>query len=425
MFAPFPGPDARRNERGLAAEPGRAIDGPALPSMLGGVRIRRLRAERFGAIVATDEPPALVSVDRALARKLGAEGGALWEAPSPGLDVSVLEGPTEVHLAVTERCPAGCSGCYADARPDGHAPTLDELKARLDALADLGAFSVAFGGGEGALREDLPALVAHARARGLTPTLTTSGLGVDAARARALAGLAQVNVSWDGPAEVYEAVRGYRGAPQAERAVRHLQAAGVPVGLNTVLTRENVGQLEAIGEGAEALGAVELQLLRFKPSGRGSLDYLARRLTPAQVEALPGALRRLSARHPFALRVDCAMVPFLAADPEVGLEALQAFGVMGCEAGRSLMTVDAHGRTAPCSFWRDAPGASFGAGSWAEDPSLERFREHAAAAPEPCASCPVRRVCRGGCRIVAGLAGDPWRPDPECPRVRAHATADS
>ena len=210
----------------------------------------------------------------------------------------------------------------------------------------------AFGGGEGALREDLPALVAHARARGLTPTLTTSGLGVDAARARALAGLAQVNVSWDGPAEVYEAVRGYRGAPQAERAVRHLQAAGVPVGLNTVLTRENVGQLEAIGEGAEALGAVELQLLRFKPSGRGSLDYLARRLTPAQVEALPGALRRLSARHPFALRVDCAMVPFLAADPEVGLEALQAFGVMGCEAGRSLMTVDAHGRTAPCSFWR-------------------------------------------------------------------------
>ncbi|MBW2464139.1 MAG: hypothetical protein JRH11_20995, partial [Deltaproteobacteria bacterium] len=55
-----------------------------------------------------DSPPALVAVDRAFASRLGVDGGALWDGPDPGLGVPVLTAPTEVHVAVTERCPAGC-----------------------------------------------------------------------------------------------------------------------------------------------------------------------------------------------------------------------------------------------------------------------------------------------------------------------------
>ena len=383
------------------------------------MQVRRIRAERFGAMIAVDAPAALVAVDRALARRIGVEGGALWDGEDPGLDVERLEGPTEAHVALTERCPAGCRGCYADATPEGHEPALADILERLDRLAELGAFSVAFGGGEASLRDDLDVIVAHAQSRGLTPTLTTSGLGVTPHRVEKLRGLAQVNVSWDGPGEVYESVRGYAGASHAERAVAVLQDAGIPVGINTVLTRRSFVALDAIAEGVDRMGALELQLLRFKPSGRGRLDYLAQRLTSQQRDAFPDALRAISERHDFALRIDCALVPFLA--HAVSVDALRSFAVMGCEPGRSLMTVDAHGAVSPCSFWSTGPREPLDARSWDDDAWLTRFRESFVALPEPCASCPARNICRGGCRIVAGhVGGDPWQPDPECPRVAAY-----
>lgn len=370
-------------------------------------------------MVATEGPAALVAVDRVLARRLGVDGGVLWEGPDPGLDVDRLEGPNEAHVALTERCPAGCRGCYADATPDGHEPTLDAILRRLDTLAERGAFSVAFGGGEASLREDLDRIVDHARALGITPTLTTSGLGVTPARVDKLRGLAQVNVSWDGPAEIYESVRGYRGASAAERAVAVLQDAHVPVGINTVLTRRSFDALDAIAEGVQRMGALELQLLRFKPSGRGRLDYLAQRLTRAQRLTFPERLSEISTTYDFALRVDCALVPFLA--HAVSPDALRTFAVMGCEPGRSLMTVDARGRVSPCSFWSEGPREALDLSSWEDDVLLGRFRDHAAALPEPCNTCPARAACRGGCRIVAThVNGDAWTPDPECPRVEAH-----
>ncbi|MBW2463764.1 MAG: radical SAM protein, partial [Deltaproteobacteria bacterium] len=382
----------------------------------------------FGAFVPLDSPPALVAVDRAFASHLGVDGGALWDGPDPGLGVPVLTAPTEVHVAVTERCPAGCAGCYANATPDGHEPTFRELTDRLDALRAMGVFSVAFGGGEAALRRDIGAVAAHARRIGLAPTMTTSGLGIDAEGASKLAAFAQINVSWDGPAELYRDVRGYDGASRAEAAIRHLRAAGITVGINTVLTCTNYPHLSRIGDGAANLGAVELQLLRWKPAGRGRMDYLARRLTPRQVDSFGSDLRRLADQNAMAVRIDCALVPFLAASGETIPADLARFAVMGCEAGRSLMTLDAHGEPRPCSFWEgpngpdrpagEAADATTTAEAWQTAPALMRFRDYVESAPEPCASCDYLTVCRGGCRVVAAAGGDAFRPDPECPRVR-------
>lgn len=394
------------------------------------MRIARARAERFGALVAVEElagargGAAVVAIDRALARRAGIEGGALWEGDDPGLGVRALEAPSEVHVAVTERCPAGCTGCYADARADGGEPSFDELAARLRELAALGVLSVALGGGEAMLRDDLPRLGARARELGMTPTVTTSGLGLDAARARALRGIfAQVNVSHDGVGGAYREVRGFDGARVAERAMAHLREAGVPFGANTVVTRASFDRLEATAAHVEALGAIELQLVRWKPSGRGRLDYLARRLRDAQIAAFPALLRRMSEARTLGVRIDCALVPFLSGDPSIAAEDLVRFGVAGCEAGRSLMAMRSDGRVAGCSFWREetSPDARLPLeAAWRAHEALERFRAWHADPREPCASCALRPACRGGCRIVAARAGDPSAPDPECPRVRAH-----
>ncbi len=370
-------------------------------------------------MVATEEPPALLAVNRAMAKQLGLSQHPLWAGDSPGLHVEALSGPTEVHLSLTERCPAGCKGCYADATPKGYQPSFEDLRKRLRHLRGLGAFTVAFGGGEAALHPDIEALIAEARALGLTPTLTTSGLAMTAARAQKLRGLAQINISYDGVAEVYEGVRGYDGAAQAERAMALVAEAGIPFGVNTVLTSRSFAHVAATAERAALLGAVELQLLRFKPSGRGSLDYFNTRLTSEQGRSLGPLLRRLVKAHEgrMAVRIDCSLVPFLVADASIDAVALQRFGVMGCEPGRSLMTVDARGQVRPCSFWAEGSNVPINAKAWDSAP-LNAFRDHFAAAPEPCKSCRLREVCRGGCKVVAGATGAAFRPDPECPRVR-------
>jgi radical SAM protein with 4Fe4S-binding SPASM domain len=116
------------------------------------------------------------------------------------------------------------------------------------------------------------------------------------------------------------------------------------------------------------------------------------------------------------------MVPLLAR-PNVDAEGLARFGVFGCEAGRHLAAVTVGGAISPCSF---APASNASAldlaSAFTNDSHLAAFRAPPDAAP--CRDCGLREVCRGGCRIVAShLEGDPSRPDPECPRVRAHARA--
>ncbi len=379
----------------------------------------RSRPERFGAWVRVDDGT-LVAVDRTAARSLRVDGGALWNdaltAPPPR--------PLEVHVAVTSRCPADCEGCYQSATRDGEHVAFDALVRTLDALAEMGVFTVAFGGGEPMLRDDLGALAKAARERALVPVVTTSGIGLTRERARTLGDFAQVNVSHDGVAGGYEAVRGYDGASAADRALRTLLEAGVAAGVNHVLTRQNFDRLTDTARHVRALGARELQVLRYKPAGRAaSLEYLARRLTLAQREGIAEALRRLADEHgeELSIRIDCATVPLLST-ALTDAKALERFGVFGCEAGRHLGAVRRDGSLSGCSFVTDslddASDAPMSA-RWETSRELTRFRESVSSPAEPCASCAIRSVCRGGCRIVSEHLASSFAPDPECPRVIA------
>ena len=387
----------------------------------------RARLEPFGAWVRAGDD-LLVAVDRNAARRLGLDGEGLWSESPCGM----ARPPLEVHVAVTERCGAGCTGCYTGAHDEGSSPDGALLDERLAAVAAAGAFTVAFGGGEPLVRPDLGWLATRARAHGLVPVVTTSGIGMTAERARELGAFAQVNVSYDGEGDDYARVRGWSGAGVAERAMALLADAGVPFGVNVVLVRDTFDKLASLVARADSLGAREVQLLRYKPAGRArDLGYLARRLSPRQVDALGPLVERLLAERDarggtVALRIDCALVPLLSTHG-FDAAALARFGVFGCEAGRHLTALRVDGRLAPCSFGPSAdalvPGAwDAPAPAWHDDPVLAQWRSPHAT--EPCASCPIRSVCRGGCRVVAehltGVAG----PDPECPRVRAARAVD-
>src|SRR2546423_13285175 len=139
----------------------------------------RARLEKFGAIVHLAWPRALVFVDRAMARRVTRVRGepAIWRDDAEVGD-QPLSAPLEAHLQLTNRCGAGCAGCYTGASPDGapHEWGLAEWKRALDVLAAAGVFHVALGGGESAALPWLGELADHARAGGIVPNLTTSGL---------------------------------------------------------------------------------------------------------------------------------------------------------------------------------------------------------------------------------------------------------
>ncbi|HEV3190061.1 MAG TPA: radical SAM protein [Polyangiaceae bacterium] len=381
-----------------------------------------VRYEAWGAWVKLESTAAIVALDREGMRALGLDAGPLWTAPAG------VSAPLEVHLAVTGRCGAGCKGCYLDAQPNGLEPPREQLERQLDAMRDAGVFTVAFGGGEPTTREDIDALAQAARERGLTPVLTTSGLGLSDSRIDRLRAFAQVNVSYDGPSETYAGVRGFDGAQAAESAIERLSRAGLRVGVNVVLTRRSFPALHETLLRARDRGACEGQLLRYKPAGRAaSVEYLAQRLTLEQRRSLGPTLRHLasalSQHGEFSLRVDCALIAFLSADDELAAdpERLARFGIFGCEAAGALAAVTVDGRVAPCSFARptELAGTHLAEG-YAREPELARWRAYADAPLEPCASCTLRAVCKGGCKVVSSFVSGAHGPDPECPRVESH-----
>jgi len=384
-----------------------------------------VRYEPWGAWVKAETTPALVALDRDGVRALGLDGGRAWRE---GAEAKASP-PIEVHLAVTSRCAAGCEGCYLDAHPDGVEPPAETIERAFDALAKAGVFTVAFGGGEPTLRDDLGELARAARARGLSPVVTTSGLGLGARKLEQLRAFAQVNVSYDGASEAYESVRGFDGAAAAEAAITKLAGTGVVVGVNVVLTSGTFDRTKETIRRAASLGATEVQLLRYKPQGRArALDYLAKRLSPEQARGVGPLLRELAAEHEgrVRIRIDCALVPFLSADPDLASRPseLARWGVLGCEAGDLLASTRVDGRVAPCSFTAptDLHVEQLAKG-WAGEPGLAQYRVYSSSPAEPCASCTLRTVCKGGCKVVSEYANGGIGPDPECPRVREHAVS--
>lgn len=391
----------------------------------------RIRPERFGAIVATENPPMLAWVDRTMARKLGLADAPCWHEPldmlppeqrtPEALSRLPLSAPTEVHVLMTGRCQARCTYCYADSSPEasvGQSP--EALRMTIDALARLGVFHLALGGGESTLRPDLFALAAYAREKGLVPNLTTSGLGMTPRLAEECRVFGQVNVSIDALGDAHRESRGDTSFGAADRALRLLLAAGVTAGINTVLSRQTFEQLPALVAYAAEVGASEVELLRLKPSGRAREIYAERRLTDEQHLRLLPEVLRLARQHRLHLKLDCSFAPMICAHAPP-IEVLEAFNVLGCDAGNSLGAILPDGSVSGCSFVASSTrdGAQIDA-VWASQPVLEAFRTSAARPAQPCDRCEYQSVCKGGCRAVSiFVSGRFDAPDPECPRVLA------
>jgi radical SAM protein with 4Fe4S-binding SPASM domain len=374
----------------------------------------KLRAEWFGAIVSSEKPRALISVNRAMARLLGLAHSSRWAGADPG----TLSAPTEVHLVISRRCSAGCKSCYVDATPRGPALSVDQAKAALDRLAAHGVFHVALGGGEALELDYLFEVAEYAHKVGILPNLTTAGLAMTREQARRCKVFGQINVSVDGVEGRYAQARGFDGFRHAVRALELLRAEKREVGINCVVSRSSYPHLGEVVALAKRLKLNEVELLRFKPAGRGLGTFAEEDLTPEQAERFFPRVRWLSLRHLMRVKLDCSFAPMVFWHRPPRWVA-RFFGVMGCEGGNVLASVMPDGALTGCSFGGPSEASIFDeeATARAFETGFNMFRDYTKNAPEPCRSCEYLSLCKGGCRVVSKARGDWWKPDPGCPRV--------
>jgi len=106
--------------------------------------------------------------------------------------------PILVHIIPMRQCNLACT--YCNEFDDFSKPVpLDEMKKRLDALADMGTSIITISGGEPLMHPELDAVIGHIRRRGMIAGLITNGFYLNRERIERLndAGLEHLQISID------------------------------------------------------------------------------------------------------------------------------------------------------------------------------------------------------------------------------------
>jgi mycofactocin radical SAM maturase len=331
-----------------------------------------------------------------------------------------LDAPICLTWELTYACNLACVHCLSSSgRRDPRELSTAECLGVIDELERMQVFYVNIGGGEPTVRRDFWEIVDYATDHRVGVKFSTNGSRITPAVADRLAGsdYVDVQISLDGAtAEVNDAIRGRGSYDTAIRAMGRLAEAGFRgFKLSVVMTRSNVGQLDAFKAIADSYQA-QLRITRLRPSGRGAdvWDQLhptagqQRQLYDWLVEHGEEVLTGDSFFH---------LAPFGEALPGLNL----------CGAGRVVCLIDPIGDVYACPF---AIHESFLAGNvrqlggftgvWRESELFQSLR-----APQTsgiCHSCSHFDSCRGGCMAAKFFTGLPLDgPDPEC--VLGHGEA--
>ncbi len=328
-----------------------------------------------------------------------------------------LPKPLGLLAELTHRCPLGCPYC---SNPLALEPRDDELDAATWArvfkeAAAMGVLQIHLSGGEPAARRDLVEITASAHAAGLYTNLITSGVGVTAAKLGQLsdAGLDHVQVSiQDSTASSADHIAGYDGAFARKLALaKDVVERKLPLTVNAVIHRANIGRIGDMVELALGLGASRVEIAHVQYYG-WALKNRSRLLpTREQVDRALALVEDLRARHHGKIVIDAALPDYYARYPKPCMGGW----------GRRSLNVTPSGKVLPCHAAETIPGLEF----WSvRDHALAEIWEHAPAfnafrgtawMKEPCASCARREQDFGGCRCQAlALTGDAAATDPVC-----------
>lgn len=324
--------------------------------------------------------------------------------------------PIVVAWETTRACGYRCLHCRADAHPHALPGELtgDEARRMLGQLGEgFPGGTLILTGGDPLLRPDLPEMAEHATAAGLrvalTPSATPRVTPERLARLRD-AGVRQVAISIDGatPAS-HDGMRGIRGSH--ERSLRILadaRALGLPVQVNSTVTRATAPELEALAELVRGVRPVMWSVFFLVAVGRGRRDDM---LSAEEHERAFHRIADLAEDLPFRVKVTEAP-PYRRVLAQRGATELPP-PVTG---GRGFMFISHDGVVSPSGF------LPLPAGNVRETSPVEVYRDapvfRAIRDPErlggKCGVCEYRTVCGGSRARAWAVTGDPLAEDPTC-----------
>lgn len=354
--------------------------------------------------------------------------------------------PLMFYYEVTRACDLVCKHCRASAQEhaaEDELPT--ELSLRLiDQVASFARKpNIVLTGGDPLKRPDLFMLIRHAADRGLTVALTPSAtpLATRAAFEQARdAGVQAFGISLDGPtAAVHDAFRGFEGSFDKTRDMLAIaRSLGIPVQVNTSITRRNVGLVDEMAEylASNAFhGAVMMWSVFFLvPVGRGVEEE---RISAEEYETVFAKLWRHAREKPFAIKTTEAPHyrrfvlrqggdpldvprPFRFArgdmqDPSTFSRARHR-APLGVTDGRGIMFVSNRGEIFPAGF------LPLDCGRFPTDSVVDVYRNHPVfqALQNPdrykgiCGRCEYRFVCGGSRARAYAVTGDYLEAEPDC-----------
>jgi len=260
---------------------------------------------------------------------------------------NMLSAPLRVHLAITNECGMRCRHCYLDTRdPLPNELSFAEIQKILDEMADMGACQLHIGGGEPFLRADLPRIVAHARARGLVVSLSTTATAVNRAVAKKMAdlGLKSLRVSFDGGAEKsYDYHRNVKGAyRKAVRGIKTLREVfdKTPITMHTTLMKSNSSELLALAKLVQKMRLDVWSVDFVKPVGYAS-EAPQVWLSREEGEDIYRRITKMMETHPVTLK--------MAHFPYKGPRQQPVMGYY-CLGANLFAQISPTGSVAPCSY---------------------------------------------------------------------------
>ena len=344
--------------------------------------------------------------------------------------------PLVVFYETTQACDLVCQHCRACAQPQRDSEELDSEQAR-QLIAQLASFPkppmLVLTGGDPLKRPDVFELVEHGVNLGLDMAMTPSAtplVTAEALRRLRDAGLHRLAVSLDGAdAATHDAFRGVAGSYQRTLEIlAEARRIGLPLQVNTTVTRANVQQLDALAEFLATQAVVLWSVFFLVPVGRG--DQLER-LSPQQYEEVFQRLWRHAERQPYGIKTTEA--------PHYRRFVLQRQGnpqrtptadagqkqraPLGINDGKGIMFVNHRGAIYPSGFLpivcgrfpRDSVVDVYQNSHW-----FRKLRD-ANRLQGKCGQCEFRHACGGSRARSYALTGQLMAAEPDCVYIPAAA----
>lgn len=337
-------------------------------------------------------------------------------------DKPVYRGPVIAHLAITHACNMNCKYCSVK---DMHSKirnglSTEEYKKIIDKLVDIGAFQIGLTGGEPTTRKDLVELTRYVASKNVACNLTTNGFNVPEKLIIELkeAGLTQVQISLDSyKKEVHEKYRTEGSFDKAMATAKLFKKHGFIVGVDTVVTNDNLDDLEEFMDFLEDNGFDGLTIIKLK---QGHLDLETFKKQVPSYDKYAEVIDRVCRRNGrLEVTIDCSSVANLC--KTLTLEEQNKIHSAGCPAGHSLISIAPNGDMFPCAALTNE---NYKIGNiltddlekvWNESPLLKNLRGIKNNIEGKCKTCPKLDVCRGGCRGIAdSLSGKKNQSDANC-----------